>query len=242
MQHAGMRTEAHRTDRRLEIGGVCGHREVGRVTPCPRAGALQPGTHSEQDKKWSLCDETRHAADNQTGERPRVPPAARDRQGRQKPWRRTGPSLPKTVRHPTDAAEMRPFSGNCRPSDSNRRQSHRADSPSAGSHTGHDGPSCLQDPRGAIRHRDQPPKQNENPVRHSLNLAHPLVLAVNSRTRRILAIHYAPAFPSGLPEAPQFVKCCFPCGKRTRILYSNRSIANCNGKRSQAVKPLQATL
>ena len=46
------RGAAHRTDRRLELGGVCGHREVGRVTPAPRGEAWWPDTHLAQDKKW----------------------------------------------------------------------------------------------------------------------------------------------------------------------------------------------
>ncbi len=181
---------------------------------------MKPGTHSEQDKKWSLWMKPgtprTSKPGNTPGRLPVVPGPA------YKPWRRTGPSLPKTVRHPTDAAEKWPFSDNrC----SGKRPMLKSSpaplfgSPSCGSHIGHDGPSCLQDPRGAIRHRDQPPKQNENPVRHSLNLAHPLVLAVSSRTRRILAIHYAPAFPADCLKHLSLLMFSFPCGKRTQTLF-----------------------
>ena len=152
---------------------------------------MKPRTRSEQDKKRSLWIEPGTRRTTPTCEHPGGRPQD---QGRQKPQRRSGPSLPKTVRHPTDTAEMRKIPGkrSKHPSSPNPSRGNPIDN----SRIGHDGPSCFQDPPGAIRHRHQPPKQNENPIRHPLSLANQLVLAVNSRTRRILAIRYAPAFPA----------------------------------------------
>jgi hypothetical protein len=66
--------------------------------------------------------------------------------------------LLKTVRHPTDATEVRQFSG---------KRPMFASSPALlpggsidGEQLGHNDRSFLQDPRGAIRHRDHPPKQD----------------------------------------------------------------------------------
>jgi hypothetical protein len=155
---------AHYTDRRLEIGGVCGHREVGRVTPCAEGRGLETPRPPGARQEMVVMDGSRHAAEHEPAF---TPPGCPRYQGRHKPWRRADPSLrpslPKTVRHPTDAAEMRQFSGK-------RTTLESSPAPSRGNHIGHCGPSCRQDPRSAIRHRDQPPKQNQNPVRHLLSL------------------------------------------------------------------------
>ena len=152
--------------------------------PCARAGALQPGTTGAR-QEVVVRDETRHAADNQAGNTPRAPASPNDA--------RAGTSPGGAVAHPCPRQYViQPMLRRCGgsrtsdPSPSSPAPSHG--SPST-ARTGHDGPSRLQDPRGAIRHRDQPPKQKQNPVRHLLSLAHPPVLVVNSRTRRILAIH-----------------------------------------------------
>ena len=66
-------------------------------------------------------------------------------------------------------------------------------------------------PGVAINHRNRVRIQSA-----TRSTPHPSVLAVNSRTRRILAIHYAPALPADcLKHLSSNVKCCFPCGKRT---------------------------
>ncbi len=198
------------------------------MTPCPESRRFAARHTLGARQEVVVIDETRHATDDKPGN---TPADCRCHQGQQKPWRRAAPSSPKTVRHPTDAARGTRVPAGRRPSSDNRCSGKRPTLESSPAPT-RDGPSCaspshgsqighgsLQDSCGAIRHRDQPPKQNENPVRHSLNLAHPLVLVVSSRTRRILAIHYAPAFPAGiptwvlprrLPEAPQLLNVVFP--------------------------------
>jgi hypothetical protein len=65
-----------------------------------------------------------------------------------------------------------------------------------------DGPSCLQDPLGALGDGDHPPKQNQDEVCHPLGLTRQLVLSVNSRTSRKLAKRYAPALRGRSPQAP----------------------------------------
>ena len=186
----------------LTIGGVCGYREAGPLTRSPRGPRVESPAWARNETRNGRHRRQRagHPVLRVAAIRARKTPAAWPRsQGRHKPWRPTGPSSAKTVRHPIDAAEIRQFAGR-RPIPQSPPGPSRNNCSTCG------GPGCRQDPRSAIDQRDQPPKQNKKPVCHLFNSAHPLVLAVSSRTPRILAIHYAPALPADCPKHFQFVK------------------------------------
>src|SRR5208337_1854188 len=101
-------TPAHRTDRRLETGGVHGHREVGRVTCCAEERGREAPHMLGAGQEVVVTDKTGRAIAASLANRPN---GRSQYKGRQKPRRRGGPSLPKTVRHPTDAAEVEQIPG-----------------------------------------------------------------------------------------------------------------------------------
>ena len=179
------------------------NREVGRVTkysiPCSARSRRTFGTRQEMMEM------------NRPGQ-VRIIATARDARGIARhnlPGNAPGnarlsPSLHvqacKTIRHPTDAAALPVDPGRRKPPEIIAAIGRSGALPKCG-------PSCFQDPLGALGDGDHPPIQNQdqlcqNQRWHPLNLTRQLVLSVKSRTSRKLAIRYAPALQGNSPQAP----------------------------------------